>query len=239
MQNRGRTVAIVALVLAAAGLLLVLSAGPGARFGLWNYRTGLGLLRYCLYLGGAGALLGIVGLAMGGARPLAALAILLALPAIATPLQFRRTAQSLPFIHDISTDTQDPPAFVAVLPLRKDASNPPEYAGAEAAQQQKAAYPAVQPARLAEPPAQAFARAREAAEAMGWEIVAADAAAGRIEATDTTFWFGFKDDVVIRVRPDGTGSRVDVRSKSRVGKSDVGANARRIERYLQRLRPPT
>jgi uncharacterized protein (DUF1499 family) len=70
---------------------------------------------------------------------------------------------------------------------------------------------------------------------MGWEIVAADAAAGRIEATDTTFWFGFKDDVVIRVEADGAGSRIDVRSVSRVGVGDVGANARRIRAYLRAL----
>ncbi|MEX2241047.1 MAG: DUF1499 domain-containing protein [Burkholderiales bacterium] len=70
---------------------------------------------------------------------------------------------------------------------------------------------------------------------MGWEIVATDAAAGRIEATDTTFWFGFKDDVVIRVEGDGAGSRVDVRSVSRVGVGDVGANAKRIRAYLRAL----
>jgi uncharacterized protein (DUF1499 family) len=67
---------------------------------------------------------------------------------------------------------------------------------------------------------------------MGWELVASDSAAGRIEATATTPWFGFKDDVVVRVRPDGSGSRIDVRSVSRVGKSDVGANAKRIRTYL-------
>jgi len=79
-------------------------------------------------------------------------------------------------------------------------------------------------------------RALAAARASGWAIVAADSAAGRIEATATTAWFGFKDDVVVRVAPEGTGSRVDVRSVSRVGKSDVGANARRIREYLERVR---
>ena len=84
-------------------------------------------------------------------------------------------------------------------------------------------------------PADAFKRALQAARDMGWEIVAADAAAGRIEATDTTFWFGFKDDVVIRVEADGAGSRVDLRSVSRVGVGDVGANAARIRAYLRTL----
>jgi len=80
-----------------------------------------------------------------------------------------------------------------------------------------------------------LARARDAANAMGWEIVATDSLAGRIEATATTTWFGFKDDVVVRVQASGAGSRVDVRSVSRVGRSDVGANAARIRVYLKRL----
>jgi uncharacterized protein (DUF1499 family) len=75
-----------------------------------------------------------------------------------------------------------------------------------------------------------------AARAMGWEVVAADRASGRIEATDTTRFFGFKDDVVIRVQAAPGGSRVDVRSVSRVGGSDVGTNATRIRAYLARLR---
>jgi uncharacterized protein (DUF1499 family) len=71
---------------------------------------------------------------------------------------------------------------------------------------------------------------------MGWEIVASDAPAGRIEATDTTTWFGFKDDIIVRVRPEASGgSRVDVRSVSRLGESDVGANAKRVRKYLAKL----
>jgi uncharacterized protein (DUF1499 family) len=88
------------------------------------------------------------------------------------------------------------------------------------------------------PPDQAYSRALAAVGALGWEIVATVPAEGRIEATDTTAWFGFKDDVVIRIRPQGSASRVDVRSKSRVGMSDLGANAERIGRLLDRLRQP-
>jgi uncharacterized protein (DUF1499 family) len=72
---------------------------------------------------------------------------------------------------------------------------------------------------------------------MGWEIIAADSARGRIEAVATTRWFGFIDDVVVRISEDGSRSRIDVRSVSRVGRSDVGANARRIRAYLDRLEP--
>ena len=88
---------------------------------------------------------------------------------------------------------------------------------------------------LAVPTDKAFDRALAAARAMGLEIVANSPAEGRIEATATTFWFGFKDDVVVRIVPDRQGSRVDVRSVSRVGRSDVGTNARRIRAYLQKL----
>ncbi|WP_330970793.1 DUF1499 domain-containing protein, partial [Lysobacter sp. A3-1-A15] len=105
----------------------------------------------------------------------------------------------------------------------------------ELAQAQLAGYPDLRTHRLAAAPAQAFERALAAARDMGWEIVAAEPAAGRIEATDTTPWFGFKDDVVIRIEGDGDGSRIDVRSVSRVGGSDVGANAARIRKYLDRL----
>jgi uncharacterized protein (DUF1499 family) len=145
-------------------------------------------------------------------------------------------AKRVPPIHDITTDTDRPPEFVAVLPRRADAPNGVEYEGAEIARQQREAYPDIGPLRLPLAPGEAFARALAAARASGWEIVGADSAAGRIEATATTAWFGFKDDVVVRIAPEEGGSRVDVRSVSRVGKSDVGANAERIRKYLARLR---
>jgi uncharacterized protein (DUF1499 family) len=92
------------------------------------------------------------------------------------------------------------------------------------------------PLELKEPPPAAYARALAAAEAMGWEITARDPGTARIEAVATTRWFGFKDDVLVRVSPSGAGSRLDVRSKSRVGKGDVGANARRIRAFFERLK---
>ncbi len=112
---------------------------------------------------------------------------------------------------------------------------PTAYPGAETAARQQSGYPDIRPLELAVPPDAAFARALDAAKSFGWEIVAADAASGRIEATATTPWFGFRDDVVIRVTPTSSGSRVDVRSLSRVGKGDLGANAKRIRAYLAKL----
>src|SRR6185295_3547273 len=114
------------------------------------------------------------------------------------------------------------------------------YPGAEFARQQRTAYPDILPVMLPMPPRAAFAKAVAAAEAMGWEVVGADAAAGTIEAVDTAKWFGFKDDIAIRVTAAQEGSpnvsRVDVRSKSRVGRSDIGTNARRIRAYSEQLK---
>ena len=142
-----------------------------------------------------------------------------------------RTAQTVPPIHDITTDTANPPAFVAILPLRAAAPVPAGYAGETAASAQRAAYPDIVPIVVAKAPGVAFDAALAAARSLGWTIVATDAASGRIEATATTSWFGFSDDVVIRVVPAQGGSRIDVRSVSRVGKGDLGANARRVRAF--------
>jgi uncharacterized protein (DUF1499 family) len=144
-------------------------------------------------------------------------------------------ALHLPLIHDISTYTQDPPVFIALLEQRKDVPNGLDYLP-EVAAQQKLGYPDIAPLLLPIPAPQAFANAERAARAMGWQLVAVDANALRLEATATTLVFRFKDDVVVRIRAQGTGSRVDVRSVSRVGRSDIGANAARIRAYLDKLR---
>ena len=227
------------LVLAILAVIMLLASGLGTRAGLWTFRTGFSILKYAAYLGIATSLLTIIALLIprwraGGIMPLI-MALVLSVLVVYVPWSFQRKARSVPPIHDITTDTERPPEFVAVLPARADASNPPEYAGPETAVQQKTAYPDLQPVMLQAAPAAAFRAAHDAADDMGWEIVAADSAAGRIEATATTTWFGFKDDVVIRIEPADGGSRVDVRSKSRVGRSDVGANAARIRKYVSKL----
>jgi uncharacterized protein (DUF1499 family) len=232
----GAALAVLALLVGVAALAAVLLAGPGSRMGWWSFRTGLTVvLRWAAYGGIAASVLALVALVAGGRRPIAAVALLAGLGALIPPLMFQRTAKSVPPIHDISTDTDNPPAFVAVVDRRQDASNAVEYGGPEIAAQQHQAYPDLRPVTLADPPARAFERALEAAKGQGWEIVASVPAEGRIEATDTTRFFGFKDDVVVRIKPEGAGSRLDVRSLSRVGKSDVGKNASRIRAYLRAL----
>jgi uncharacterized protein (DUF1499 family) len=231
---RARLVAGLALAISVIAIGLLLLGGPGTRMGWWPFRTGFAMMQWAAYGGLAGLVLGIVALVMPGARAMAAAALVLGLVAFGLPWNFRRQARAVPPIHDISTDTDDPPLFVA-LAERPGATNPTTYGGPDVARQQKEAYPDVRPIVLPDPPARAFARVLEAVRAMGWQVAATDEQGGRVEATDTTKWFGFKDDVVIRVRPEGAGSRVDVRSKSRVGRSDVGANARRIRRFMTAL----
>jgi uncharacterized protein (DUF1499 family) len=234
-------VALAGFGLAVAALVGLALAGLGSQWGWWHFRTGFSILRWAAYLGILAAVLSLVGLVR--ARPgrprrgltLAVLGVVIGALAFGIPWQWQRYARGKPPIHDITTDIQNPPEFRAVLPLRADAPNPPEYAGEEVAAQQRAAYPEIRPLRLESAPIVAFQRAVSAARSLRWEIVAVDEEAGILEATDRTFWFGFEDDIVVRVTPVGDGSRIDVRSKSRVGRGDAGANARRIHRFLERV----
>jgi uncharacterized protein (DUF1499 family) len=235
---RRTPLALAALALALIALLLLFLSGPGTRFGMWDFRTGFQLMRYAAYAGIAAAVLGLVALLLTRRRGRIIAAVALVLGALAwfLPWNMRRGAMGYPPIHDITTDTRTPPVFVAVAPLRQDAPNPMEYEGDSIAAQQVKAYPDVRPMMLAMPVDSAFSLALRTARGMGWELVDQNRRDGRIEATATTPWFGFKDDVVIRVIAASGISRVDVRSVSRVGRGDVGANAKRIRAYLQRLR---
>jgi uncharacterized protein (DUF1499 family) len=228
---------LVLAALGTAGMLLI--AGPGARLDFWDFRFGFTLMRWALYVGAGTAavalLLALIPVTRRGHSLKLASALVIGLAVAAVPYLQVREARSVPPIHDISTDTVNPPPFVAIAPLRADAPNPVEYAGDEVARQQREAYPDITSFSSDVYPAIVFEHAVATARNMGWEIVAAEPDAGRIEATDTTFWFGFKDDVVIRIQGDNGGSVVDVRSKSRVGMSDVGANAARIRGFLDAL----
>ena len=157
-----------------------------------------------------------------------------------TPLRQLFSGHGLPSIHDITTDTEDPPRFSAVLPRRTGRVSPAEYDGAPAADQQRRAYPDIVPIDLGVAAESAIDEAAAIAKELGWEVVAVDRTRGVLEAIDTTFWFRFKDDIVVRVRAIGaTRSRVDVRSKSRVGRGDLGTNARRIRTFTAGLRART
>lgn len=237
--SRLLTWAAAALVLACAAAAA--SSGPGYQLGMWDYRTGFTILRWSVYIAAGAGMIALIALVLAAlARAGLQIAISAAAVAVAVALvlpawNLQRTAQLVPRIHDITTDTENPPQFVALLPVRLKSPNGAAYGGAKVAAAQKAAYPDIQPVRLDVPPAQAFERALAAARKMGWEIAAAEPAEGRIEATATTFWFRFKDDVVIRIVAADGGSRLDIRSMSRLGRSDLGTNARRIREFIRRL----
>jgi uncharacterized protein (DUF1499 family) len=157
-----------------------------------------------------------------------ALALLFA--ALAAP------AMRVPQIHDITTDPEDPPQFV-------EAERAPENQGGvlayprETVAQQRVAYPDVAPIVLKAAPGDAYAAALRAASNLGWQVVRSDPSGGTLEATSTSRLFLFVDDVTVRVRPQDQGSRIDLRSRSRVGKSDLGANAARIRAFAAELDP--
>lgn len=240
-KGRRLLLPVLGITLAVAALLVLAASGTGSRLGLWHFRTGFALLKYGAWCGLAAALVSLGG-AVSAAGRRQFLGVILSLAGLAAgaaafsvPLHWKMTAQRVPRIHDITTDIANPPPFVAILPLRSGAPNPAEYGGAEIAVRQRQAYPDLKTTVLDLPPPRAFELALEAARRMGWRIVAAVPGEGRIEASDTTFWFGFTDDIVVRITPAGNRSLVDVRSVSRVGISDAGTNARRIRAYLRKL----
>ena len=236
-----RTLVRSALAVAIVSALAAIAAGPGYQTGLWNYRTGFAILRGSGYIAGGAALVALLGSALSlGARRyrlvwtgIAAAAI--ALAPVAPGWQLQRIASRVPRIHDITTDTEDPPQFVALRSVRESSPNGAAYGGEKIAREQRAAYPDIQPVIVSAAPEAAFDRALAAARAMGWDIAAAAHSERRIEATATTRWFRFKDDIVIRVTPQPAGSRIDVRSVSRLGRSDLGTNAKRIRNYVRML----
>ena len=235
------------LFVSALVLLVVLLTGPlGYKFDLVPLEPSLISLLIALVGGALVSIIGFVYLIIAlrnehtDDRNLLVLAIFLGLLPSDLVLPQMSRAQSVPAIHDITTDTDNPPTFVAVVPLRKGAPNPVAY-GTEEWPAQKLgvatmqAYPDLEPLRAEMSVADAIERAETVLLQMGLEIVAKESLEGRLEATATTFWFGFKDDVVIRIVGDGEEAVIDLRSKSRVGQSDIGANADRIREFIRRF----
>jgi hypothetical protein len=246
----------------AVALAIAIAACAGTRLALWSYTTGFEVLLPAVVIGLIAVLSGAWWLAAAlrnnnseGWR-WGFVGLIGALVLVWIPLSDAWRAIFAPPIHDISTDVEYAPPFEALLALRKGATNGPEYDGPKkvmlkgkittVAELQKKAYPDIKAhAALvdthslppgATPQSYWFWRAFEKAKQMGWNIVAFDAKTGRIEATDTTWWFGFTDDIVVRVLPAGAiGAKVDVRSKSRIGTFDYGRNAERVKEYLKSL----
>ena len=243
-QTRISRIALLGFAVAVLAALAMIAAAFGYRLGIWSFRFALLTLTdyaaYAAFAGGAISLIGL-GRSLPGNLPgmvVSVIGVVVGGYSCHTIYQQWVTVKSVPFIHDITTDTVNPPAFIAVVAAREaEGANPHDYAGETVARQQECGYPNLKPLVVDAEPATAYDRALDVANGMEWEIVATDRALGRIEATDTSTWYGFKDDIVIRVLADesGTRSRVDMRSLSRVGRSDVGVNAARIRTYLDAL----
>lgn len=231
-----RLISRLAFLAGLAAALLIGGAGPAYRFAGIELSQAFGFMTWGVYAAGgalAFAVLWVILAAIGrtGEGLVAVvLAVILAVGSAQAPVRMRATAASLPLIHDITTDTASPPAFVAIAPMRADAPNGVDYA-TDPAEQAKG-YPDIKTLVSPLPPAALFEKALAAAQELKWNVVSSSREEGRIEATDETLWWGFKDDVVIRIQAEGAGSKLDIRSMSRVGKSDIGKNAERIRAFL-------
>ena len=204
--------------------LAILGILGGAVFGLIAALLSVAGIISTVVSGRTGMVTGLIGLVLGA---------LVAGPTLMSVAG----ARSVPPIHDITTDLQDPPQFVQIVEIRGPDANPLDRSSpVNLAALQQDAYPTVTTLTVNAQPGSVFEQATEVARNMGWDVVTVDPADGIIEATDTTALMGFKDDIVVRVREENGETAVDVRSVSRVGVGDMGVNAERIQEFLDRLR---
>lgn len=232
---------LVVPVVAVVALLMLAIAGPAYQLGILPLAYAFALLRWAAYVAIVAAVGNAIALVLayrGGKRvriALSGVAIVIAVATMAVPLRWQLAAQAAPPIHDISTDLENPPSFTAMLPLRQGAPNGLDRPPATSAAQRQF-YGDIQPITLPMPREEVFEEAYELMQEREWQVIDADKDKGILEATDSTPWFGFKDDVVVRITPWGSGTRVDMRSVSRIGVSDVGTNAKRVREYLRDLK---
>jgi hypothetical protein len=263
LRPRLAKISFAAFVISA---LVGTTAALGTRLGYWDLRFGLfALFPWSLGFAAVAFAIGLVWVlwAMianrGEAARLGVIGFLGSIVILAVPLYDLAMALSSPAIHDISTDIEHPPQFIALAKLRTESARdrkdltPAEYDGAKLAKGpdgktestaalQKKYYGDIHPRADLTSPEKFFDRAVKTAYRMDWHVVAIVPDQGRIEATDTSFWFGFTDDIAIRVKPSGQGVRLDIRSKSRedltgtpFGPTDMGRNAAHIRSFLKTL----
>ncbi|MDQ4087562.1 MAG: DUF1499 domain-containing protein [Pseudomonadota bacterium] len=246
-----RRLTLAAALLCFGGVTAALVAALGSAEGAWHFRSAFTVLRYAAFAAAAGIVVAIAGAIVSrrAGRGLVVtnlVALLVAAGFVAFIGNQVRIVRSVPAIHDISTNLEDLPQFFR-LTVRSDNLDTipdlgrPELAALPPLERWKAihreSYGDIATIRVPWSVAETVERARALAEERGWEIAAVDPQRGILEATETSRFFRFKDDVVVRVRPDsdGSGAMVDMRSISRVGVSDVGVNARRVRSFLADL----
>lgn len=243
-HSKGAGLAMLGFWLALLCVISLVAVVVATRTGMIGIRDAFGTLKWIVYGGGAVALISLLGVVQAflrkrmGAAILAGVALVTALLMVWVPYSNRAALRASPRLSDITTDMQNPPAFDKIAAIRKEAKarNPLTY-GAKKADIQKARYPDIKPVRLSLPPPKALEQVLAAINKLRWDVVATDEAKGTVEASETSLIFGFTDDMVVRVTADGTGSRVDIRSSSRVGRRDAAVNANRIRKLIRALRP--
>lgn len=231
-SKAARTIRNTTLVL----LILLPTAALGTRFGLWPFKIGFVILATSIL---GSLLILLMNLVWNFRKPSSSdrkiillTSLLAMIPLLVIILAVSNRSGGDAIIHDISTDLTQPPQFVAGVIARGEGSNSLQH-NPDKVKIQQQIYSDIQPIDSTLPPGEAFQKAMLTSRKLGWEVYAEVADEGRIEAVDTTFWFGFKDDIVIRIQSQGEGSRIDLRSVSRVGRSDLGANAKRIHLFIE------
>ena len=227
------------LALFALGFFVIGALGSGRAW--WRHEVGFGLVGLAAVVSTVALIVVVRGwLVSDTVLPVASViaggaAVLLGAGLVVLPAIFLVKVATTPWIHDITTDFADPPALVAAASLRPAHADSIEYPGERVAAIQRVSYPDVSPRVLSEPAADAYARAVGRARSLGWQVVAERAGESTFEAVVTSALFGFRDDVVVRITPTDSGCRVDMRSASRVGDTDLGVNAQRITAFLAAL----
>lgn len=234
--------AALGFLVALLGVIVLAVSGFGYRFGVWSLHVAVGVLGVGGWVSLVGGLLSLFAAVL--TRPgtgrrgffLSVLGVILGLGGFGEMINWELSVRSAPPIHDVTTDFANPPTFTAISQTQTGTPSPGQYGGASVAALQRAAYPEIGPAELPGfPPGAAFRIALAAARNSGWTIVSADSVGGHIEATATTPWFGFTDDIAVRIGPTDNGTRVDVRSFSSAGQDDADTNAHRVRQYVAQL----
>ena len=233
-----RRIALFSVAAALIAIIIVRSGLIEAVPGLFTFGGALAFAALGILL----ALLSFIPIWRQGLRGISYSVLALAIGGLllAYPLYLGYKAYTLPSIADITTDILDPPTFDAIRRLRSRATNPVQYAGLYAAEQQREAYPEVSTLELTVPPKMAYDHALALVNKRHWLVIDAREPIarrrdGRIEAVARTPVLGFREDVVIRIRGNDEESRVDMRSSSRYGFHDIGSNAARIRGFLDSL----
>lgn len=230
-----RFVAVAGLVLAVCGVAALATSIIGYRHGWWQVSSALNISEWAAYAAVSGFVVSMLGAVFSWSRVrqrcfvISLFGLAVSLPVVGMAAQWEYATRTYPPINDISTDIEDPPVFW-------DMPNPTVYPGAETAVFQRLAYPDLTPLNLKVAPDRVYALALALVKDKGWEIAAVQPVEGRIEAVERSFFYGFKDEIVVRITPSDGGVRVDLRSRSRIGRIDRGVNAKRIRTFLAALK---